>query len=122
MKKNILCGMAIAMAISTATVSYARYSVISNFSVRGEVNKTDASANAYVSLREVTDATLTIYLEESTNNGASYHVYDILDSQSGYGIGLRAEGSASGLDEDYKYRIKAEVVVDGGETEYKYLY
>lgn len=122
MKKLINVGTAIFLSIAMTSVAYARYSQIGSFIADGNIYSTSANASALVTFKEKVDATLTLYLEESSNGGVSYYLYETLDTKSGFGEGLSVQGNASGLDKDCEYRIKAEVVVDGGETEYKYLY
>ena len=122
MKKIVSTGVAVMLSLAMISVSYARYSNIVSFTVTGKVNTTSVNGKASVYFEDAVESTLTIYLERSSNGGASYNTYRVLDEQSGKDYSLVAQGEASGLNPNYEYRIKAEVVVDGGETEYKYLY
>lgn len=122
MKKRILGTMAIAITLASISVAYARYSVITHLSINGDIFPTYANVYSSANFREYVDATLTVYIEESSNNGVSYHDYGILDSVSGYGRNLEISKTVNGLNKNCKYRMKAEVVVEGGETEVEYLY
>lgn len=125
MKKHISMGIAVACALAMTSVAYARYSVISSFSTTADISSTSVSADASVRFNESTDATLKLSLERSSNNGASYSKYRTLDTQSGKGYTLAADGRASGLSSAYDYRVKAEVFVydeDGNQIEYDFIY
>lgn len=122
MKKRIFGGMAVLLAIATTCVAYARYSMINSFYAEGDIYDDYAYAEVVASFKEMTDVTATLYLQKSTDNGKSYQTCEIIASKSDFQKMISLYGDTSDLNENYKYRIKAEVVVDGGETEYKYLY
>ena len=83
MKKLINVGTAIFLSIAMTSVAYARYSQIGSFIADGNIYSTSANASALVTFKEKVDATLTLYLEESSNGGVSYYLYETLDTKSG---------------------------------------
>lgn len=125
MKRIVSISIAVMMAFTMISVAYARYAVIANFDVTGDISASSVNGQATAIFGETVDATVKLTLERSSNGGTSFSKYRTLASKSKVGKVIDVTGEASGLSTAYDYRIKAEVFVyndSGNQIDYDYEY